>query len=107
MKTKKESASEGLDPAMLGRMAEVLRILAHPDRLRIVDFLEAKGSAPVHALMEGLDLAQAPVSQHVNQMRRVGILHSERRGREIWYALEDARALTILGCMRKHKRGEG
>lgn len=82
-------------------MAGVLRLLAHPCRLRIVELLEQREEAPVHAIVESLDLPQAATSQHLNQMRRVGLIAAERRGKEVWYSIADPSALTILDCIRR------
>lgn len=86
------------------RMAQVLRLLAHAQRLRLIEQLES-GPAPVHDLVKALDLPQATVSQHLNQMRRVGLVGAERRHKEVWYRIADPRALTILDCIRKKKGG--
>lgn len=84
-------------------MAKVLKLLAHPYRLKIVDVLESEDSAPVHALVDRLDLPQAVVSNHLKKMLRAGLVESERRGKEVWYSLGDRRSLTILNCMRAKK----
>jgi hypothetical protein len=34
-------------------------------------------------------------------MRLSGLLRSERRGKEVWYAIANPDSLTILNCMRK------
>lgn len=87
----------------LDRMASVLRLLAHRHRLKMVELLERDGDAPVFALAEHAGLPPAATSQHLNQMRRVGLVKATRRGREVRYAIADPRALTILGCMRKQQ----
>ena len=92
-----------LDIELLERAATVLRLLAHPQRLRIVEYLETKKSAPVHALMEHLGLPQAATSQHLNLMKRAGLVQAFRRGREVWYAIADHRSVTILHCIRKQQ----
>ena len=84
-------------------MAKVLKLLAHPYRLKIIDLLESEESAPVHALVDRLDLPQAAVSSHLKKMLRVGLVASERRGKEVWYSVGDRRSLTILNCMRTKK----
>jgi len=43
---------------------------------------------------------QAALSQHLSQMRRAGLLTARRRGQEVWYAIADPHALTILNCIR-------
>jgi DNA-binding transcriptional ArsR family regulator len=87
----------------LQRMADALRTLAHPHRLKIVETLERGGPAPAHALTEALGLAQATASHHLNTMRRAGLIAAERRGREVWYRIADPDACTILDCMRKKR----
>ena len=87
----------------LARVAETLKVLAHPYRLKIVELLQARQEAPVHELMDRLGLPQATVSQHLNQMRRAGLVRAARRGKEVWYAIADPRSLTILDCIRKKR----
>jgi ArsR family transcriptional regulator len=87
-------------------MAQVLKVLAHADRLRMIDIIEASRCVPVHAIVEALGLPQAATSQHLNQMRRIGLIGAERRGREVWYSIADSSALTILTCMRTKQGGK-
>ena len=103
MKAKNQPCPENLSIEDLARMAKVLKLLAHPYRLKIVDLLETEGPAPVHRLMEQLDLPQAVTSNHLKKMLRIGLVECQRRGKEVWYSLGDRRSLTILNCMRaKH-----
>ena len=101
MKTKKQNVKCGLSIDLLARMAEVLKLLAHPQRLKIIEILDVNGASPVHAIVEQLGLPQAATSQHLNQMKRVGLINAERHGKEVWYRIGDPHALTILGCIRK------
>lgn len=89
-----------LTPEWLGKMAQMLRLLAHPHRLKIVDILNAAPAAPVRAIANQLELPPAATSQHLNQMRRVGLLEAERHGKEVFYRIADRRCLTILQCIR-------
>ena len=99
MKTKSVCGSE-LSHELLGRMAQVLKLLAHPDRLKIIEILESEDEAPVHAIVERVGLPQGATSQHLNQMRRANLIGAERRGKEVWYRIADPRSLTILSCIR-------
>lgn len=86
----------------LTRMADRLRVLGHPDRLRLLAILETEKAAPVHVLTERLGQPQAAVSRHLAQMRRAGILQARRHGQEVWYTVADPHAFTILRCIRNH-----
>lgn len=102
MKTKNQENKCGLSIELLTRMAEVLKLLAHPHRLKIIEILDVNGGAPVFVIANRLGLPQAATSQHLNQMKRVGLINAERRGKEVWYTVVDPRALTILSCIRKN-----
>ena len=82
-------------------MAEVLRVLAHPHRLRIVEFLERYGDTAVYRIAKAIELEQAPTSHHLNHMKRVGLVSSRRQGKEVLYRIADAHAVTILDCIRR------
>jgi len=101
MKTQKiQTCGTELSIEDLSRMAQVLKLLAHPQRLRIIEMLESVDNAPVHDIVNHLGLSQAATSQHLNQMRRVGLVEAERRGKEVWYGISDRRSISILNCIR-------
>lgn len=90
-----------LNPEVLDRIAAALRVLAHPQRLRISDALHRLGETPVHTVTAAVGLPQAVVSHHLAQLRRTGLVSARRRGREMWYGLADPHAATILDCVRR------
>jgi ArsR family transcriptional regulator len=94
-------ALESLAPEQLDQASEMLRTLAHPARLRIVDLVNTAGELPVGEIMNYLDLAQSATSQHLNQMRRIGLLKSERHGKEVWYSIANPRPIALLNCICK------
>lgn len=100
----KRTSKSAVPVALLEKMAEVLKLLAHVHRLRIIDVLERTGDVPVYEITAQLGLPQAVTSQHLNAMKRVGLLHAKRRGKEVWYSIADPRALTILDCIRNKER---
>lgn len=104
MKAEPQQCPQNLSIRDLARMAQVLKLLAHRHRLKIIDLLETHGSMPVHRLTEELKLPQAATSAHLARMKRIGLVESRRRGKEVWYELGDRRSLTILNCMR-NKQG--
>lgn len=100
MKAKEiQCALEKMDPVAVGRAAEMLRTLAHPARLRIVDLLHTADELPVGEITDYLGITQSATSQHLNQMRRDGLLKSERRGKAVWYSVADARPIALLNCI--------
>lgn len=67
-------------------LAEIFKILAHPDRIRMVEELRA-GEKDVNTLHEILDLRPARVSQHLSLMRAHRLVEERRDGRHHFYHL--------------------
>ncbi len=90
----------GIEPAALSRAAETIKLLGHPERLKIVEILEA-GVATVSDIQEQLDMPQAIVSQHLAKMRGCGIVAAERDGVHVYYRIMEPKVRHILECIRK------
>lgn len=93
--------TERLPEAFLVQVAETVKIIGHPLRLAILDFLDVHGESTVNAITEGVGGAQAAVSQHLNTMRRAGIVGARREGRQVYYGRLAESARTLLACMRR------
>lgn len=87
--------------AVLENAAAVLRVLAHPHRLKMVELLHAR-RLTVGELAERIGIAPHACSQHLNIMKAHGILKRARNGRSIYYEVDNPNALTMLDCIRKH-----
>jgi DNA-binding transcriptional ArsR family regulator len=86
---------------VLEKASKTLRLLAHPHRLKIIEMLENETEGlPVHSLTNELGIPQTTVSQHLRAMQRTGLLKSTRKQKEVWYSIDDRRALSILNCVR-------
>jgi DNA-binding transcriptional ArsR family regulator len=79
--------------------AEVLRTMANPRRIQILHEL-AEGPIEVGRLVDRVGASQPNVSQHLAAMRAVGLVESERDGREVRYRLADARSVEACELMR-------
>jgi len=87
--------------ATLEKAADVLRVLCHPHRLKIVELL-LRDRLTVGELAEQLDLAPNAVSQHLTHMKAHGLLTANRDGREVYYEVTSPQPAMILDCIRKH-----
>jgi len=85
---------------VLERLADSLRVLAHPDRLKIIEVLEQEETASVGEIEAALGRPQSVISQHLGRMKRAGLLDSTRCGKNVCYRISDKRSLTILNCVR-------
>ncbi len=87
--------------AQIESAASILRVLAHPQRLRMVEIL-MEGVISVGDLADEVGLGQAAVSQHLNHMRAHGIVESLRDGRKVYYEVIDPHAIHVIECIREH-----
>lgn len=79
----------------------VLRILAHPHRLRICERL-LESPCCVGDLERELSLKQNVVSQHLNLLRLNGIVEGRRTGRMVIYRVVHPGPVWLLDCIRDH-----
>src|SRR5271157_2634764 len=90
---------------LAARLAEVLKALAHPARLRIVAIL-CEREETVIGLAERLDLKQAIVSQQLRILRMSGLVASTRQDGFSRYALAEPRLRDLVTCLEGCRRGE-
>ncbi len=86
--------------ALFAEFATVARAIGHPHRLEILEHL-AQGERGVDALSSRLGLAIANASQHLQQLRRAGLVTSRRDGKFVLYRLSDDGVLALLSSLRQ------
>jgi rhodanese-related sulfurtransferase/DNA-binding transcriptional ArsR family regulator len=80
--------------------AAVAKCLAHAHRLELVEQL-AQGERSVEILAAKTGLSIANASQHLQQMRRAGIVATRRDGKFVFYRLTDDSVLDLLAALRR------
>lgn len=92
-----------LDEHEADELAEILKALADPVRLRLVSIIASAESGEVCACdLPGLvDRTQPTVSHHLSLLTKTGIVDREQRGKWAWFRLRperlDAIAATLTG----------
>ena len=76
----------GPDPEGFELEADLVRVLAHPKRLMIVDLL-GQGPSSVTEIADRLEMSLQNTSQHLRAMRDRGIVRAQREGHEVRYSL--------------------
>lgn len=77
-------------------IADVLKVLAHPVRLNIVETLITKGPTNVTTMYERLGMPQSTVSQHLAKLKAAKVVSGTRKGLEIYYEVVDNRAKLVV-----------
>ena len=84
---------------LLAELASVAQALGHAHRLDLLE-LVAQGERSVESLAAGAGLSVANASQHLQRLRRAGLLRARRRGQRVLYSLVDDSVLDLLGALR-------
>jgi len=82
------------------QFAAVAKSLAHAHRLELLEQL-AQGERSVEVLADRAGLSIANASQHLQLMRRVGLVATRRQGKFVYYTLADDGILDVLTALRR------
>ncbi|RAU82513.1 ArsR/SmtB family transcription factor [Pontibacter arcticus] len=83
----------------LERAAYVLKCVAHPVRISIIDLLEQQQRLTVTEMQHVLAIEQSLLSHHLTNMRDKGIVDTQRVGKNIHYYLTDTTITNIINCI--------
>jgi DNA-binding transcriptional ArsR family regulator len=87
--------------------AKIIKALAHPSRLFIVDEL-SRGERCVADLTDMIGVEMPTVSRHLSQLKNVGIVEDEKRGPQVFYRLRVPCVLNFFKCVEAvQKNGKG
>jgi len=78
--------------------AKIIKALAHPTRLFIVDVL-SRNEKCVCELTEMVGADISTVSKHLSVLREAGIVEDEKRGLQVWYRLKVPCVLNFFNCV--------
>jgi len=78
--------------------ARIIKALAHPSRLYIVDLLN-EGERCVCELTEKINADMSTVSRHLSVLKAAGIVSDEKRGTQVYYSLCVPCVMNFFGCV--------
>jgi rhodanese-related sulfurtransferase/DNA-binding transcriptional ArsR family regulator len=91
-------SSRGIKATLHKSFAEVAKAAAHPHRLALLELL-AQGERNVDALADKVGLSIANASQHLQSMRRAGLVVARREGKFTLYRVADNSVLDLLDAI--------
>jgi DNA-binding transcriptional ArsR family regulator len=94
-------ASRALDPDEAQELAETLKALASPSRLRVLAELLC-GERTVEQLAAACGLSPSATSHNLRILRGLRLVRTHREGRHAYYALHDHHVLELLAAIRHH-----
>lgn len=94
MKTSIEMEEDKLD-----QVAELMKILGNPMRLKIIALLAEGGQLSVSTIQKRLEAEQSLVSHHLLKMKDRNILARHRQSKKIYYSLNNPNLVTMLNML--------
>lgn len=91
--------SSMIDTKKLEFVADILKTIAHPLRIGIVNLLTKNDRLSVNELCDLLNAEQSLMSHHLSTMKNKGVLSSDRNGKSIYYSLTLQEMVKIIECM--------
>ncbi len=86
--------------ALLGEYALIARAFGAPHRMMLLEQL-AQGERGVEALADKVGVSVANCSQHLQQLRRAGLVTSRRAGKAVIYRMTDDKTLVLMDLLRQ------
>lgn len=85
--------------AMLAAFASVAKAIGNEHRLDLLEHL-AQGERSVEALAERTGISLVSVSQHLQALRKSGLVEARREGRHVFYRVADDGVLRLIASLR-------
>ena len=85
-------------PARYKTQARIIKALAHPTRLFLVDEL-SRGERCVNDLTARIGAGMPTVSRHLSQLKAAGIVDDEKRGAHVFYRLRSVCVRDFFKCI--------
>ena len=105
MSMRDEQVSEALpDEASLKAAVALFDAVAHPTRLLVLLALERRGPLSVTELQELAGIEQSAMSHQLRLLREARLVRDERRGRQVFYSLDDHHVAHIVEDALLHAR---
>ncbi|MFD2966251.1 ArsR/SmtB family transcription factor [Sphingobacterium bambusae] len=71
------------------RLASLFKVLGHPARIAILNHIINQNACICNDLVEELGLAQATISQHLKELKSIGIIQGSIEGKSVCYCIEE------------------
>lgn len=68
-------------------LAQLFKVLGHPARIAILQYISAQNACICNDIVGEIGLAQATVSQHLKELKSIGLLKGEIEGKKMCYCI--------------------
>lgn len=88
-----------LNVERLENVANMLKAIAHPMRIAILNMLEGGKKLTVSEIHQQLGIEQAATSHHLGILKDKGVLYSKREGKNTYYYIKHDNFSRMLDCV--------
>ncbi len=99
-------AKVNINNEKLQESSEILRALAHPLRLKILEFIDKNKTINVNKIYNTMNLEQSITSQHLRILRVTGIVETKRNGKFIHYSIDYSKLSNVLKAINAFLKGD-
>jgi len=79
--------------------AKIVKAMAHPTRLFVMDELTRGGQRCVQELTDLIGVSVSTVSRHLAMLQNAGLVEHEKRGSQVYYRIRCGCALSFFDCV--------
>lgn len=88
-----------IDATKLQEKSDILKAMAHPIRIAIIEMLHERKHLNVSKIYDILGIEQAVASSHLSVLKNKNILHCKREGKNIIYSIKLKNIHKVIDCM--------
>nr|WP_298922867.1 metalloregulator ArsR/SmtB family transcription factor [uncultured Allomuricauda sp.] len=77
--------------ATQNELAQVAKVLAHPARISILEYISRQENCICNDLVDVIGLSQPTISQHLNEIKKIGLLKGTFEGKNLCYCINEER----------------
>ncbi|RIV46504.1 MULTISPECIES: ArsR/SmtB family transcription factor [Flagellimonas] len=72
-------------------LAKIAKVLAHPARVAILEYISKQDACICTDLVDIIGLSQPTISQHLNEIKKIGLLKGTFEGKNLCYCIDQER----------------
>lgn len=82
-------------------LAQIFKVLGHPARVAILQYIANQNACICNDLVDEIGLAQATISQHLKELKSIGLLKGEVEGKSMCYCIDVAKWNEIQAFLNR------
>jgi len=83
------------------RLASLIKVLGHPARIAILQHIIDQKACICNDLVDELGLAQATISQHLKELKSIGVIQGSIDGKSVCYCIEENKWKQIQSLLNR------